>query len=194
MANLLGRTLTSHKSSYKPPEILKEASLYKTAIIPQSDNKSNLKHTNQLSLCRKWSYADTKHPAIQECRFIRQAVDVTEKGEIEYWSPSQPSVTKRMALEWIDTDLWRLRPHRKPFSNPNLPAIFTKIRSRSTSRKLEEFTPVSAFSEGVAKNHQGAQTQESRAPEVRRDLGYGIRQIYGLWVSPYGHLAQNTRQ
>jgi hypothetical protein len=53
-------------------------------------------------------------------------VDVIEKDEQEDWAPSPPSVNRRMVLEWMDTDLWLIRPFGKPFSNPQLPAVVTK--------------------------------------------------------------------
>lgn len=67
-----------------------------------------------------------QHPAIQGCRYIRQTVDIIEKGEQEDWASSPPFVNKRMVLEWMDTDLWLFCPFGNPFSNPYLPAIVTK--------------------------------------------------------------------
>ncbi|KAL1955339.1 hypothetical protein VTO42DRAFT_8679 [Malbranchea cinnamomea] len=67
-------------------------------------------------------------PAVQACKYIRQAVDVIEKGEKDDWTPSEPSVNKQMVLEWMDTDLWHIRPFGKPFSNPKLPAIVSNRR------------------------------------------------------------------
>jgi hypothetical protein len=53
-------------------------------------------------------------------------VDVIEKDEQEDWAPSAPSVNRRIVQEWMDTDLWLVRPFGKPFSKPELPAIVTK--------------------------------------------------------------------
>ena len=65
-------------------------------------------------------------PAIRECPYIRQAADVIEKDEHEDWSPSQPTIKKRIVLEWMGTDLWHIRPFGKPFSNPELPQIVAR--------------------------------------------------------------------
>lgn len=65
-------------------------------------------------------------PVIRACKYIRQAVDFIEADEGDGWSPSEPSVKKRMVFEWMDTDLWHIRPEGKPFDNPKLPAIVTK--------------------------------------------------------------------
>ena len=65
-------------------------------------------------------------PAIKASPYIRQALDVIEKHEDEDWSPSPPSVTKRIVLEWMDTDLWHTRPFGKGFRNPKLPQIVAR--------------------------------------------------------------------
>lgn len=65
-------------------------------------------------------------PAIKASSRIRQAIDVIEKHEHENWSPSQPSVNKRIVFEWMDTDLWHVRPIGKRFSNPKLPQIVAR--------------------------------------------------------------------
>ncbi|EFR00864.1 CMGC protein kinase [Nannizzia gypsea CBS 118893] len=106
-------------------------------------------------------------PAIKECPYIRQAVDVIERGELEDWSPSPPSIQKRLVMEWMDTELWLVRPFGKPFSNPRLPQIVTK----SILEALVVFHQMKGVHTGVAKNNPGAQTDETRAPEVWRGLG-----------------------
>lgn len=92
-------------------------------------------------------------PVIRECPYIRQAVDVIEKGEHEDWSPSQSKIKKRIVLEWMDTDLWHIRPFGKPFSNPRLPQIvarsileallvFQKMKGVHTGRNITSHYPI----------------------------------------------------
>lgn len=85
-----------------------------------------------------------QYPSIAACKYIRQVVDVIEKAEQEDWTPTPPSVNKRMVLEWMDTDLWLVRPFGKPFSNPDLPAIVTK----SVLKALVTFHEISSVHTG----------------------------------------------
>ncbi|KAF3491895.1 uncharacterized protein GIQ15_01412 [Arthroderma uncinatum] len=215
MMTWMNRTLKGQKASYKLLEMLKEPSLYKAAVLPSSTDSSNPASTNKFvaikDLVLERELRVHQHPAILGCKYIRQAVDVIEKGKLEDWSPSPLSVSKRMALEWMDTDLWLLRPYGKPFSNPKLPAIVTKsilealVVFQNTNggldvnpnniflSNLESPTPIvklgdldNAFSEGVAKNYQGAQTHETRAPEVWRGLGvWHSSDVWSLGVTDH---------
>ncbi|KAK2784853.1 hypothetical protein FQN53_008186 [Emmonsiellopsis sp. PD_33] len=201
MTSTLNRMFKGAKGSYKLLEVLKDPVAYKAIILPSSSSSSSGAPTDKyavvkdLTLDRELEAHEL--PAIKSSPRIRQAIDVIEKGETEDWSPSQPSVNRRLVLEWMDTDLWHARPFGKPFSNPKLPQIvarsilealcvFHEMRGVHTDINpnnvflsgLETPTPRvklgdldNAFTEGVAKNNQAAQTNETRAPEVWQGLG-----------------------
>ncbi|PGH13379.1 CMGC protein kinase [Helicocarpus griseus UAMH5409] len=192
--------LKGQKASYKLLKTLKEPSLYKAAVLPISAGSS-------------------KSPAIRKYVAIK---DLTLERELrEDWAPSLSSVKKRMVLEWMDTDLWLIQPFGKPFANPKLPAIVTKsileallvfqqtggVHTETDVNPnniflsdLEAPTPIvklgdldNIFSEGVAKNNQGAQSNETRAPEVWRGLGvWHSSDIWSLGVTITHWLMSST--
>ncbi|KAK2759911.1 hypothetical protein FQN54_002646 [Arachnomyces sp. PD_36] len=200
MASSINRILKGHKASYRLLEVLKEPSVFKASIILPADHSVPVTG-NELSVIKDLQMERELRahqlPVIKECPYIRQAVDVIEKGEHEDWSPSPPTINKRIVLEWMETDLWRVRPFGKPFSNPNLPQIvtrsileallvFQRMKGVHTDvnpnniflSNLDAPLPTvklgdldNAFSEGVAKNNPRAQTDETRAPEVWKGLG-----------------------
>ncbi|KLJ05802.1 hypothetical protein EMPG_09321 [Blastomyces silverae] len=210
MASSIGRILNGKKASYKLLAMLKKPSLYKAAVIPPcSPDSSNMALSGKFAAVKDLVLERELHAHqlsyVQGCKFIRQAVDIIEKSEHDNWTPSLPSVNKRIVFEWMDTDLWQIRPFGKPFSNPKLPAIVTKsilealFVFQQTSNvhtdvnpnniflsDLEALIPTvklgdldNAFSEGAAKNYQGAQTHETRAPEVWR--GVGVWHSSDIW-------------
>ncbi|KAM5437511.1 hypothetical protein McanMca71_000876 [Microsporum canis] len=196
MASSINRILKGHKASYRLLEVLKEPSVFKAARVTSTDGPY---HNNLVVKDLRVERELRAHqlPVIKECPYIRQVVDVIEKGEHEDWSPSPPTIQKRLVLEWMDTDLWLVRPFGKPFSNPRLPQIvarsmleallvFQRVKGVHTDvnpnnvflSNLDSPSPIvklgdldNAFSEGVAKNNPSAQTHETRAPEVWKGLG-----------------------
>ncbi|PGH36195.1 serine/threonine protein kinase [[Emmonsia] crescens] len=194
MASALHRVFKGAKGSYKLIEVLKEPVAYKAAIIPSSSwSGASTDNAVVKDLVLERELDAHELPTIKASPWIRQAIDVIEKGEHEDWSPSQPSVNKRLVLEWMDTDLWHARPYGKPFSNPKLPQIvarsvlealcvFHGMRGVHTDVNpnniflsgLETPTPkvkLGDLDNGVGKNNQVAQTNETRAPEVWQGLG-----------------------
>ncbi|EEQ29073.1 conserved hypothetical protein [Microsporum canis CBS 113480] len=166
MASSINRILKGHKASYRLLEVLKEPSVFKAARVTSTDGPY---HNNLVVKDLRVERELRAHqlPVIKECPYIRQVVDVIEKGEHEDWSPSPPTIQKRLVLEWMDTDLWLVRPFGKPFSNPRLPQIV----ARSMLEALLVFQRVKGVHTGVAKNNPSAQTHETRAPEVWKGLG-----------------------
>ncbi|KAK2735225.1 hypothetical protein FQN55_002225 [Onygenales sp. PD_40] len=224
MASSIGRILNGQKASYKLLATLKEPSLYKAAVIPPCpQGSSNLPPPGKFVAVKDLVLERELHahrlPYIQGAKFIRQAVDVIIKSEHDDWTPSLPSVNKRIVFEWMDTDLWTTRPFGKPFSNPKLPAIVAKsilealLIFQQTSNvhtdvnpnniflsDLEAAIPTvklgdldNAFSEGAARNYQGAQTHETRAPEVWQGLGvWHSSDIWSLAVTITHWLMSST--
>lgn len=64
-------------------------------------------------------------PAIRACPYIRQLEDVIDRKGNEHCFPSNPNIKMRLVLEWMDTDLWQLRPYGK-LTNPRLPQVVAK--------------------------------------------------------------------
>jgi hypothetical protein len=150
MASSINRVLKGHKASYRLLEVLKEPSVFKASIVSSVDSSHaaaidtrsyvhvfifssfvNQTINNSCSLVVKDLLMERElraHqlPVIKECPYIRQAVDVIEKGEQEDWSSSQSTINKRIVLEWMETNLWHVRPFDKPFSNPKLPQIVAR--------------------------------------------------------------------
>ncbi|KAF3479556.1 uncharacterized protein GIQ15_06532 [Arthroderma uncinatum] len=200
MALSINRTLKGHKASYKLLEILKEPSVFKASIIPSAES-SHVAASNRpyvvKDLLMERELRAHQLPVIKECPYIRQVVDVIEKDEHDDWSPSPSKIQKRLVLEWMDTDLWKICPFGRPFSNPRLPQIVTRsileallvfqqmkgvhtdvnpnnifLSNIDTSLPIVKLGDLdNAFSEGIAKNNPGAQTDETRAPEVWKGLG-----------------------
>ncbi|QKX62665.1 uncharacterized protein TRUGW13939_09826 [Talaromyces rugulosus] len=128
MASSLNRILQGRHMSYKLIEVLKSPSIFKaTAVPPKSPQvPSDNKHVVIKDLALEWELRAHQLPAIKPSPYIRQTLDVIEKREDEDWGPSPPSITKRIVLEWMDTDLWLARPFDKSFSNPRLPQIVAR--------------------------------------------------------------------
>ncbi|KKK21566.1 hypothetical protein AOCH_003926 [Aspergillus ochraceoroseus] len=211
MASSLNRVLQGRKLSYKLIEVLKSPSIFKATIVPKSQQMPSVnKHVVIKDVALERELRAHQLPAIKASPYIRQALDVIEKREDEDWSPSPPSITNRIVLEWMDTDLWLPRPLDKGFSNPKLPQIvarsilealvvFQEMKGVHTDinpnnifiSNLDAPLPTvklgdldNAFSEGVAKNSQNAQTHETRAPEVWQGLGvWHTSDIWSLGVT-----------
>ncbi|KAI1948000.1 hypothetical protein LOZ12_002099 [Ophidiomyces ophidiicola] len=220
MAPSINRILKGQKASYKLLELLKPPSLHKAVVLPASNSSNPTPAISTFSGLYPKSSGEFvvvkdlqlerelrvhQLPSIQSCKYIRQAIDIIEKSEKDDWTPSESSVNKRIVLEWMDTDLWQIRPFGNPFANQQLPAIVSKsILEALVVFKQERgvHTDVNpnnifisnlgapiptvklgdldnAFSEGVAKNFQGAQTHETRAPEVWQ--GFGVWHSSDIW-------------
>ncbi|PTU21165.1 hypothetical protein P175DRAFT_0516733 [Aspergillus ochraceoroseus IBT 24754] len=181
MASSLNRVLQGRKLSYKLIEVLKSPSIFKATIVPKSQQMPSVnKHVVIKDVALERELRAHQLPAIKASPYIRQALDVIEKREDEDWSPSPPSITNRIVLEWMDTDLWLPRPLDKGFSNPKLPQIV----ARSILEALVVFQEMKGVHTGVAKNSQNAQTHETRAPEVWQGLGvWHTSDIWSLGVT-----------
>lgn len=57
-------------------------------------------------------------PAISESLYIRQLVDVIDPEDGVHEAP------KKLVFEWMDTDIWKYRPHGKLFSHEASPSNF----------------------------------------------------------------------
>jgi hypothetical protein len=149
MASSINRILQGRHLSYKVLEVLQEPSIFKAAIVSTARNSQHAHFDNKpwiFSVLSKFpcKISDGFYsvvikditferelrahhvPAVKASPYIRQALDVIEKREDEDWRPSPSSVTKRVVLEWMDTDLWHARPFGKGFSNPRLPQIVAR--------------------------------------------------------------------
>ncbi|KAI1908183.1 hypothetical protein LOZ65_006682 [Ophidiomyces ophidiicola] len=141
MASSINQILKGQKASYKLLELLKAPSLHKAVVLPASNGPSPTPALSTSSipypkpsgefvvvkdLQLERELCVHQLPRIQACKYIRQAVDIIENSEEDDWTPSESSVNKRIVLEWMDTDLWHIRPFGKPFVNQQLPAIVSK--------------------------------------------------------------------
>ncbi|KAK2836889.1 hypothetical protein FQN49_006622 [Arthroderma sp. PD_2] len=200
MASSINRILKGRRASYRLLEVLKDPSAFKASIIPSAGSSRAPISDRPLvvkDLLMERELLAHQLPVIKACPYIRQAVDVIEKGEHEDWSPSPSTIQKQLVLEWMDTDLWLTRPFGKPFLNPKLPQIVTRsiLEALLVFQQMKGVhtdvnpnnillsnldTPLptvklgdldNAFSEGIAMNNPGAQSDETRAPEVWKGLG-----------------------
>ncbi|OBT54029.1 hypothetical protein VE04_03551 [Pseudogymnoascus sp. 24MN13] len=200
MVHAVGRILKGQKASYEILAFLKGQTVAKAKTLPLGPGSrpgpglyippvASRVVIKDLIFERE---LDTHRiPAIEESPYIRQLVDVIHP---EDGAPGEP---KKLVFEWMDTDLWKCRPHGN-LSHPNLPqvisksvlealAVFQGLNAVHTDispnnvllSNLDQPFPTvrvsdldQAFMEGV-KGGEGEcpQTLETRAPEVWKGLG-----------------------
>ncbi|KFY82344.1 hypothetical protein V500_10610 [Pseudogymnoascus sp. VKM F-4518 (FW-2643)] len=141
MEHVVSRILKGQKASYEILVFLKGQTVAKAKTLPWGPGStpgSGLVVIRNLIFKRE---LDTHQiPAIKESPYIRQLVDVIEEGAHE--------APKKLVFEWMDTDLWKYRPHEN-LSHPEL----LQVISKSILEALAVFQGLNAVHTDISPNN-----------------------------------------